>query len=59
MARRTKHVKHEDALGQTCSALLNRLVRTRTLDGVGRAVKDGGPYPIYMPFALREVFLGD
>ena len=39
----------DPALGETCLASLsdlNRLVRTRMLGGVGRAVSNGRPYPI-------------
>jgi len=33
-----------------CSDSRNRLVRTRMLGGVGRAVSDDGPYPISSDF---------
>ncbi len=33
-------------MGRTCSTSSNHVVRTRTLRGVGRAVRNGGPYPI-------------
>ncbi len=39
----------DPALGETCLTSLsdlNRLVRTRMLGGVGRAVSNGRPYPI-------------
>ena len=43
VACRTGTAKHEDTLGRACSASSNRLVRTRMLGGVGRAVSDGRP----------------
>jgi hypothetical protein len=46
VARRTRNVKHQDALGRACSASLNRRMRARMYGGVGRAVSDGRPYPI-------------
>ncbi len=48
LACRTRTAQHEDLLGPACSASSNRLVRTRTLRGVGRAVSDDRPYPIYV-----------
>jgi len=46
------------ALSETCLtslSALNRLVRTRMLGGVGRAVSNGRPYPIRQcyPFIRR------
>ena len=39
-----------------CSLLVNRLVRTRMLGGVGRAAGNGRPYPIWVTesFPLRS-----
>ena len=40
----------EESLGVTRSTSLNRLVRTRMPGGVGRAVRDGRPYPMLAVF---------
>ena len=36
----------QTTLVRPCSASRNRLIRTRMSGGVGRAISDGGPYPI-------------
>ena len=36
----------DHSVARTCSTSSNRVVRTRTLRGLGRAVSNGGPYPI-------------
>ena len=48
--------RHElkDSVGGTCSASLNRRMRTRTYGGVGRASGDRRPYPISALIALAE-----
>ena len=38
----------EESLGESCSSSSNRLVRTRMLGGVGRAAREGRPYPILL-----------
>ena len=54
-ATRTSFVKA--TLGRACSSSRNRLVRTRMLGGVGRAVSNGRPYPISSkPLARRGLF---
>ena len=45
----------EESLGESCSSSSNRLVRTRTLGGVGRVLGDGHPYPISSQFYRIEV----
>lgn len=47
---RPRLAEPQDALVRACSASSNRVVRTRTLRGVGRAASDGGPYPIYVAY---------
>ena len=47
VARAEQPALSEDhSVVRDCSSSSNRVVRTRTLRGVGRAVSNGGPYPI-------------
>ena len=46
LAARARTCLAEIPLGPTCSPSSNRVVRTRTLRGVGRAVSNDRPYPI-------------
>ena len=50
LARRTKLAQHEPPMGTACSASSNRVVRTRTLPGVGAGTGDRPGYPIYIRF---------
>ncbi|MFT5527551.1 MAG: hypothetical protein ACI9HK_005533 [Pirellulaceae bacterium] len=46
VARRTRAVKHENALEPACSTRSNRPMRTRMSGGVGAGPSDGAGYPI-------------
>ena len=53
LVRATGRGEPKESMGGTCSASSNRLVRTRTLGGVGRAAREGRPYPITAPRPLQ------
>ena len=50
VACRTRTAQLKDIVGQACSPSLNRRMRTRMSGGVGRVIREDGPYPITRRF---------